>query len=105
MPKSHWGAPPPSEPQEPAPSPMAVVSLVTGVAGVVCLGLFLPSIVAAVAGYLARQEIDGEPDRYTGRSLATWGMVLGLVGILLGVLWWSAVATGILHLPHLGTRR
>lgn len=105
MPKSHWGVPPPSEPQEAVPSPMAVVSLLTGGVGVVCLGLFLPSIVAAVAGYLARQEIDAEPDRYTGRSLATWGMMLGLLGILLGVLWWTAVATGVVHLPHFRTRR
>lgn len=66
-------------------SPLAIVSLVSGLLGWSLLPL-IGSIVAIVTGHLARGEIRRAPDRYEGDGLAITGLVLGYVAIGLGLL-------------------
>ncbi len=63
-------------------STLAVVSLVAGIAA----WLFLPilgGIAAIVTGHLARREINENPGQLTGSGLATAGLVLGYINVVL----------------------
>ncbi|WP_199423197.1 DUF4190 domain-containing protein [Actinotalea solisilvae] len=62
---------------------MAVVSLVAGICGLTVL-FFVGSIVAVITGMMAKKEIARTGEE--GSSLATWGVILGWIGIGLGVL-------------------
>lgn len=64
-------------PGQPATSGMAIASLVMGLLWVYWIG----SILALVFGYVARNQIGREPERLTGRGMATAGIVLGWVEI------------------------
>lgn len=91
-----YGSPPPPPPPEGgygyqgyggAPqqtSVMAIISLVTGIIGVLCCGWFVFSIAAVVLGILAKKEID--QGLKAGRGLAVAGLVLGVIGLVLGAL-------------------
>lgn len=87
--------PPPPPPPPPAPgsgAPLAagrptattaVVSLIAGIVGVTALPL-AGSIVAVITGHLARKEVRESMGRLEGEGLATGGLVLGYVGLVLG---------------------
>lgn len=62
---------------------MAVVSLVAGICGLTVL-FFIGSIVAVITGMMAKKEIARTGEE--GSSFATWGVILGWIGIGLGVL-------------------
>ena len=66
-------------------SPMAIVSLVSGLLGWTVVPL-IGSIVAIVTGHLARSEIRRAPDHTDGDGLAISGLILGYTAIALGVL-------------------
>ena len=66
-------------------SPMAIISLVSGILGWTLLPL-LGSIVAVVTGHMARSEIRRAPDRLEGDGLAVGGLVLGYVAIMMAIL-------------------
>lgn len=64
---------------------LPIISLVLGILGVllVCCWGGLPfGIGALVTGYLGMKNADGSPERYTGRSLAIGGLVLGAIGLI-----------------------
>jgi len=66
-------------------SPWAIVSLISGIAGVT----FLPgigSILAIIGGYVAKKEIRNSGGQVGGGGLATWGLVLGWISIALGLI-------------------
>ena len=63
----------------------AVASLVLGICGIVLCPLIL-SVPALVVGYQSRREIDASGGRQTGRGMATAGIVLGWVGIVVAIL-------------------
>ncbi|MFQ5613043.1 MAG: DUF4190 domain-containing protein [Anaerolineae bacterium] len=72
-------------------SPLALISLVAGVAAWTILPL-LGTAVAIIAGHLAKREIAASGGRMTGDGLATVGLVLGyahlivsLLGLLIGL--------------------
>ncbi|MCA1622242.1 MAG: DUF4190 domain-containing protein [Acidobacteria bacterium] len=65
---------------------LAVVSLVTGILSVICCGAFA-GIPAIVTGYMAKNNIDANPDQYTGRGMATAGMIMGGISILFTILY------------------
>jgi hypothetical protein len=75
----------------PTQHPQAVTALVLGILGAVfgatcgIGGLF--GIGGIVVGRRARREIDAEPGRFTGRGAATAGIITGIVGLVIGVLY------------------
>ena len=66
-------------------SPMAIISLVSGILGWTLLPL-LGSIVAIVTGHMARSEIRRAPDRLEGDGLAIAGLILGYAAFAMAVL-------------------
>ncbi|MBF4162475.1 DUF4190 domain-containing protein [Nocardioides acrostichi] len=79
----YQGAIPPNHPSSTTAMVLGIVSLA---GSALCL---LPIIVAPFAWWLgakARKEIDREPQRYGGRSQATAGFVMGIIGTILLVL-------------------
>ncbi len=91
--------PPPGAPggygQAPAQtSPLAIVSLVLGIVGFLCCGLFLFSIGALVTGFLARKQIGESQGRLKGGGMATAGLILGAVAIVLGIIYWVLIVAG-----------
>ena len=65
-------------------SPLAIISLVSGILGWTFLPL-LGSIVAVITGHIARGEIRRAPDRLEGDGLAIGGLILGYASILMAV--------------------
>ena len=59
----------------------AVASLVLGLIFIIPL---IPAILAVIFGIVARRQINRSESRYTGKGLATTGII---VGIVQGVLW------------------
>ena len=93
-----YGAPPPGSPYGAPPSfggqqtsVMAIISLVTGILGVLCCGSFIFGIAAVVLGFLGRKEISESNGQKKGGGLATAGLVLGGIGIVLSVAYWILV--------------
>lgn len=83
---------------QPAPqnNPLAIVSLVLGIVGVCCGQLFVLSIGAIVTGYLGRQQVAASLGRQKGAGMALAGLVLGAVGIMVGIVYWVGIATGVI---------
>ncbi len=71
-------------PAYPAPqtSGMAVASLVCSILGFTLLPT-LGSVIGIILGYVARNRIRGSGGIIGGDGLATWGIILGWVGIAL----------------------
>ena len=67
----------------------AVLAMVLGIVGLlfssVCVGGLI-GIGGIVLGRRARNEIDAEPGRYTGRSMATAGLVTGIISCVFSAL-------------------
>ena len=89
--------------QEPAPQPRnssaAVVSLVLGIVGLLCIP-FLGPIIAVVCALVAFSQIRSGGGSVTGHGFAVTGLVLGLAGLALH----TAGAIGILHVVTQVTR-
>jgi hypothetical protein len=62
----------------PSVNPFAIASLVLGLVGVPIAG----SILAIVFGVVARRQIRETPGGRGGNAMATWGIVLGCLGLL-----------------------
>ena len=62
---------------------MAIVSLIAGIAGLTVVP-FIASVVAVITGHMARRQIAETGDE--GGGLATAGLVMGWIGVVLGVL-------------------
>ena len=93
---------PPPYPYQPMPpvtrsSTMALVSLIAGIAGWSFLP-FLGSIVAIITGHMAKSEIHKSGGIVTGGGMATFGLVLGYLGIILGL----SMLCALVILPLLG---
>ena len=54
------------------------------VLGLIMIGL--PSLLAIIFGFVAHSQIDGSQGSERGKGLATWGIVLGFVGLIGGVI-------------------
>lgn len=65
-------------------STLAIVALVAGILGVTLFPL-LGSIVAVIAGPMAKREINESGGTLGGESLAQIGMILGWIGLALGL--------------------
>ncbi len=107
---SYYGAPPP-QPGYPYPpqgyppvaqtSGKAVASLIFGILGLSVLPT-LGSFIALVLGYMARGEIRASMGRISGDGMATWGIILGWIGVILaclGVCLAVLFFTGVIAMP------
>lgn len=66
---------------------LAIVSLVLGILGVtICCGGLIPSIAAIITGFMARGKANSDPAQYGGGSLAMWGIITGIAGLVLGII-------------------
>ncbi len=84
----------------PTRHPRAVLALVLGIISVVfasaCVGGVI-GIPAIMISRKTRSEMDATPGRYTGRGMATAGLVMGIFGVVLSVLFIIAfVTTGVM---------
>ncbi|WP_182375938.1 DUF4190 domain-containing protein [Nocardioides sp. WS12] len=70
-------------------SVLAIVSLVTGILGLLCCTYFVLGIAATVTGFLAKKEID--EGKKTGKGLAIAGLSLGIASIVIGVIVWILI--------------
>ncbi len=71
----------------------AVTSMVLGIIGLFCIPMVL-SVLALVFGLQARNEIDRSGGAYSNRGMATAGVVLGIIGIVLGAVFVLQVVSG-----------
>jgi len=67
---------------------MALISLITGIVGVLCCGCFILSAAALILGILGKKEIADSGGLKTGAGMAQAGFILGIVGLALGVVYW-----------------
>ncbi len=88
--------PPPPPPEPPGPSiravsatvptnGMAIASLILGIAGLTVVPT-IGSVLALILGYMAKRDIRQRPTESTGEGLATAGVVMGWIGVVLTVL-------------------
>lgn len=78
-------APPPAGIAAGEDKTLAIVSLVLGILGLICCGLFA-GIPAIITGFIAKKRADTEPALYGGRGMATAGIVLGGISIIFTVI-------------------
>jgi hypothetical protein len=99
-----YGAPPPppSAPYGGSPyggqpaagtNQKAIWALVTGILSVTCCGLFT-AIPAVILGNMARKETSTTGQG--GRGLATAGLVLGIISLVLSVIYLLLVVSGVI---------
>ena len=81
----------------PKTSPLAIVSLVTGILGICCSTLFVLAIAALVTGFIGRKQIQESQGQLKGNGMAIAGLVLGAVGILIGLVYWVLIITGAIN--------
>ena len=81
----------------PKKSPLAVIALVSGIVGAIpcCWSLPIFAIVALVTGFLGRKQIDESQGQLTGRGMATAGVVLGIIVMVIAVVYWILYAAGV----------
>ena len=74
----------------PANHPRATSAMVLGIVSIVLASSCgiggLLGIVGIVQGRKVRSEIDAQPGRYAGRSMASAGIITGTIGVVLGAL-------------------
>lgn len=97
--------PPPPDPYggyggyaAPRTNQKAVWSLVLGILGLICCGIFT-GIPAAILGSVAKKEINASGGAQTGAGMAQAGFVLGLIAIVFGLVAIVLVATGVVTMP------
>ncbi len=69
---------------------LPIISLVTGILGALmcwCLLGFVFGPVALITGYIGMNNANKNPDKYGGKTLATVGMILGIVSFGLSVIY------------------
>ncbi len=77
--------PPPGPPAGAVPNnQMAVGSIIASCIGLLC---GIGSIIGIVLGFVAKNQIKASGGTQGGDGLATAGIIVGFVGILLGIVW------------------
>jgi hypothetical protein len=69
---------------------LAIVSLVCGILSLTCCGP-VTGIAALITGYMAKNNVEGNPQQYGGRGLALAGMIMGGISLVLTVLYFIFV--------------
>jgi len=76
---------PPPYQSVPQNSTTAIISLIAGICGLTVFP-FLGSVIAVITGHMAKGEIARSGGALGGSGAATWGLILGYVGIGLSVI-------------------
>lgn len=71
---------------------LSIISVVTGVLGLCCCTWFIFSIAAVVLGFFGMKEYDKTGQK---KTLAQVGIGLGIAGIVIGIIYWILIATGV----------
>lgn len=69
---------------------LAIVSLVCGILSLTCCGP-VTGIAALITGYMAKNNVDANPQQYDGRGMAIAGMIMGGISLILTVLYFIFV--------------
>jgi len=77
--------PPPYQPMPQQNSTTAIISLVAGILGLTIFP-FIGSVIAVILGHMAKGEIARSNGTIGGGGAATFGLVLGYIGVGLSVL-------------------
>jgi hypothetical protein len=78
---------------------LAIAALVIGALSVVCCFICLGIVLgpaAAIMGFISRQRIASSGGAVGGGTMATIGLVLGIVGFVASVGWFFLFATGVI---------
>jgi len=78
---------------------LAIASLVIGILSLVCSFICLGVILgptAAIMGFISRQRIASSGGTVGGGTLATVGLVLGIIGFIASVGWFFLILSGAL---------
>jgi hypothetical protein len=73
-------------PMSPPTSPLAIVSLVASILGLIGILPLIGSVVGVVLGHIALNQIKARPNAVGGSGLAKAGLIIGYIGIALMVL-------------------
>ena len=76
-------------------SMLALVSLISGIVGIMFVPL-IGGIIAIVTGNMARKETRSFPPTHSGDGMATAGMVLGWIGIILWITICCVIASALI---------
>lgn len=95
-PPPQYGAPQPGMPGMPQKtSGMAIASLVTGILSIFpCCSIGILGVLGIVFGILARKNIEASNGTEKGLGLARAGLICGVVGLVLTVIYWILVGAG-----------
>ena len=77
-------APTPQRTAGPSKNTLALVSLLTGIAGLTIFP-FVGGVIAVITGNIARKEIMASSGAQSGEGMARAGLILGWIAIGLGV--------------------
>lgn len=72
----------------------------TGIAGIIiccCWGLPIFSLIAVITGYIANKDMKAS-GRTDVRAFVLIGLITGVIGLIIGVVYWILVATGNIEL-------
>jgi hypothetical protein len=65
---------------------LAIVSLVCGILSIVCCGA-IAGIPAIITGFMAKNNVDSNPNQYGGRGFALAGMILGGISVFFTIIY------------------
>lgn len=68
---------------------LPTISLILGIGSLImvcCAGGIWLGLPAAIIGFFGMRNAESDPNRYSGRALAIWGMVIGIVTFLISVM-------------------
>ena len=79
---------------QPQNNQKALWSMILGILGLVCCGLFA-GVPALILGNMATKEIDNSGGMQTGRGMARAGVILGVISIVWSVISFILLVSGV----------
>ncbi|OBA61011.1 DUF4190 domain-containing protein [Gordonia sp. 852002-10350_SCH5691597] len=75
---------------------LAIASLVSSILGIFCCGVL--SILGLVLGVVAKRQIRDSNGTQTGDGMATAGIIIGGIALVLWIIYWIFVAAGVVNM-------
>lgn len=76
-------------------NPLAIASLVVSIVGVIACCSVVISVVGVVLGFIGMNQIKASGQR--GEGLAKAGIIIGIVGVAIGIIYWILYVVGAVH--------